>query len=156
MKAIRRRPSLPNRPNATRRRSGAAIVEAAITLPIFFLVILGIVEFGRAMMVSQLLTNGAREGARLAIVDGSSNSECETAVKDFLTSTLGVTDEDITVQITVTPATGNPDPGDEVANARTRDLCSIHVELNFDKVSFAPATFLKSRNLVGQCAMRHE
>ena len=51
-------------------RGGAAIVEVAMTLPIFFLVVFAIIEFGRAMMVSQLLTNAAREGARKAGYQG--------------------------------------------------------------------------------------
>jgi Flp pilus assembly protein TadG len=46
------------------------LVEMALVLPVFMMVLLGIVEFGRAMMVSQLLANASREGARLAIVEG--------------------------------------------------------------------------------------
>jgi len=45
------------------RRRGAAAVEMALVLPIFFTVVLGIIEFGRAMMVSQLMATSAREGA---------------------------------------------------------------------------------------------
>ena len=152
MKIVRSKRALQNK----KKRCAAAIVEAALVLPIFFMVILGIVEFGRAMMVSQLLTNSAREGVRLAIVSGTTNSECETAIKDFLTSNLGITNADITVTITVTPANGNPDPSNNVANANTRDLCSIQVLVAFDKVSFAPPTYLTSQNLIGQCAARHE
>jgi Flp pilus assembly protein TadG len=37
------------------------MVEMALVLPIFFTVLLGIVEFGRAMMIGQLITNSARD-----------------------------------------------------------------------------------------------
>ena len=47
--------------NRRHDRRGAALVEMALVLPIFFGVVLGIVEFGRAMMVSQMVTNAARE-----------------------------------------------------------------------------------------------
>ena len=43
----------------TKHRRGAALVETAMVLPMFFLVVLCIVEFGRAMMVSQLVTTAA-------------------------------------------------------------------------------------------------
>lgn len=138
------------------KRRGAAIVETAVTLPIFVLVVFGIVEFGRAMMVSQLLTNAAREGARKAVLTGSTNSEVETVVKDFLVSTLGISSGDITVTITITPEPGNPDPGNQLSSANTRDLCDIQVQVPFDKVSLTPGQFLMGKNLVGQCAMRRE
>src|SRR5512134_4022081 len=99
------------RPGATSDRRGAALVETALVLPIFFMVVLGIIEFGRAMMVAQLLNNGAREGARLAIMTGSTNTEVDTAVRNFVASSVGVDPAKLTVTITVTPYPGNPDPG---------------------------------------------
>jgi len=145
-----------SRESRTHRRWGAAIVETAVTLPLFFLVVFGIIEFGRAMMVSQLLTNAARQGARRGAISGSTNSEVETIVKDFLVSTLGVNADDITVTITITPAAGNPDPNNQLSNANMGDLCNILVEVNFDKVSLTPGSFLAGKNLVGQSAIQHE
>ena len=142
--------------NQTPERSGAALVETALVLPIFFMVVLGIIEFGRAMMVAQLLNNGAREGARIAIMTGSTNTAVETAVLDFVEDAVGVARAEITVTITVTAAPGNPDPANDVANANKRDLCEILVEVPFDEVDFLPGDFLNNRDLSGQCAMRHE
>lgn len=139
-----------------KNRRGAVIVEMALTLPLFFMVVLGIVEFGRAMMVSQLLTNAAREGARIAILSGNSNEDVANAVTEFLELSANIDPGDVTVEITVTAATGNPDPGDEVANAVSRDLCSITVQVPFDEVSYIKADYLAGRSLVGTCAMRHE
>lgn len=138
------------------RRRGAVLVEMALTLPLFFMVVLGIVEFGRAMMVSQLLTNAAREGARLAILSGNSNEDVSTAVTEFLELAANISPGDVTVEIDVTPATGNPNPGDEVSNAQSRDLCSITVRVPFDEVSYIKADYLAGRSLMGTCAMRHE
>ena len=47
---------------------GTAIVETALTLPILLLVSVGIFEFGRAYQTWQVLTNAAREGARVAVL----------------------------------------------------------------------------------------
>lgn len=51
----------------THGRQGAVAVEAGIVLPIVFLFILGVFEFGRYLMVMQLQANAAREAARYAI-----------------------------------------------------------------------------------------
>ena len=51
-----------------RCRKGQALVEFALVLPLLLLLILGIVEFGRAWNAKQILTDAAREGARLSVV----------------------------------------------------------------------------------------
>jgi Flp pilus assembly protein TadG len=129
------------------------MVEMALVLSIFFTVVLGIVEFGRAMMVGQLITNAAREGARLAIVDGSTNSDVTTYVTDFMLESSNVIASDVTIAIT--PATGNPAVGD-VSGASTRDLVSVDVAVPFNKVSYITGNFLEGKTLSGQSAMRHE
>lgn len=47
-------------------RRGAAAVEFAVVLPLMLLLIFGLIEFGRYMMVAQTLVNMSREGARMA------------------------------------------------------------------------------------------
>ena len=53
---------------STQRRTGAAIVEAALVLPIAILFIFGILEYGRFLFVRNVMEHGAREGARYAVV----------------------------------------------------------------------------------------
>lgn len=50
---------------------GQALVEFALIAPIFFVLVLGCIEFGRAVYTIQILNNATREGARYAIVHGS-------------------------------------------------------------------------------------
>jgi Flp pilus assembly protein TadG len=57
--------------SARGRGRGQAMVEFALVAPIFFLLVLGLIEFARAMYYVQILNNAAREGARYAIVHGS-------------------------------------------------------------------------------------
>lgn len=139
-----------------RDRRGAALVEMALVLPIFMAVVLGIVEFGRAMMVGQMVTNAAREATRLAIIDGSTNSAVETWVDDFLSDAVGVSAADVTTTITVVAAPGNDDPLNEVGNAQARDLVTVKVSVPFDKVSYVPGSYLNGKNLSAQSSMRHE
>jgi Flp pilus assembly protein TadG len=56
------------------KERGAVAVEMAIILPLLLLILIGIMEFGRAYNVQVSLTQAAREGARYAAVhyqDGS-------------------------------------------------------------------------------------
>jgi len=54
--------------NRASDRSGAAAVEFALVLPLLVLILFGIVEFAAAWHARQLITNAAREGARVAVV----------------------------------------------------------------------------------------
>lgn len=151
------------RPMKTRRltsltqdRRGTALVEMALVLPIFVAVTLGIVEFGRAMMVGQLVTNAAREGARLAIIDGSTNQDVEDYIEDFLAESAGIQSADLTVTITVAPAEGNPNPNNQVAAALPRDLVTVFISVPFNKVSYVAGNYLNGKTLSGRSAMRHE
>jgi Flp pilus assembly protein TadG len=67
----------PKRRSALRER-GAAAVELAIVLPLLLLVIGGIVDFGRAFYTQIVISNAAREGARMMAVGGYSTSQVTT------------------------------------------------------------------------------
>ena len=68
-----------------RNEKGAALIEAAVTVPIILLISVGIFEFGRAYQTQQVLTNAAREGARLAVIDGSTDADVRARVNAYLT-----------------------------------------------------------------------
>ena len=59
--------------HTTRRknRTGATAVEFAFIVLPFFMLVFGIVEFGRLMMVKDLMTEASREAARLASVNST-------------------------------------------------------------------------------------
>lgn len=48
---------------------GQALVEFALVIPVLLLILLAVFDVGRLVLVSNSLTNAAREGARLAIVN---------------------------------------------------------------------------------------
>ena len=83
-----------------RSERGAAIIETALTLPILLLVCVGIFEFGRAYETSQVLTNAAREGARVAILPAPGAGAADTRVRDYLK--LGGLTSDSTVGVDIT------------------------------------------------------
>ena len=63
---------------------GTALLEMAMTLPLLLLVAIGIFEFGRAFQTWEVLTNAAREGARLAVLPSSTAANVQTRTKDYL------------------------------------------------------------------------
>jgi len=65
---------------------GTAILETALTLPLLLLVSVSIFEFGRAYQTWQVLTNAAREGARVAILPGQTVGNVQARVRQYMTS----------------------------------------------------------------------
>ncbi|MGZ8705721.1 MAG: TadE/TadG family type IV pilus assembly protein [Aeromicrobium sp.] len=64
------RPSLrPRRIGGWRRREGQSLVEFAVVLPVFLLILAGIIDFGLGLYSQMTVINAAREGARLGIVE---------------------------------------------------------------------------------------
>src|SRR6185503_18474885 len=68
------------------KRRGASAVEFAIVAPVFFMMIFGMIEYGRLVMVQQILTNATREGARRAVLQDATTSAVKTVVKTYLTN----------------------------------------------------------------------
>ncbi len=91
-------------------------MEFGLVAPILFLVIVGIVDFGRMMWLSNTVEHAATEGARYAAVRGSNKPTVATKqeIEDFARAriTLIPTGE-MTVNVSWTP-TGNNNPGSTV------------------------------------------
>jgi Flp pilus assembly protein TadG len=67
-----------------RDEKGAALLEAAITVPIILLISVGIFEFGRAYQHQQVLVNAAREGARIAVIEGTTDEAVRARVNEYI------------------------------------------------------------------------
>ena len=127
-----------------KKRRGAAAVEFAVVAPVFFLLVFGMIEYGRMVMVQQILVNASREGARKAVLDGSENADVVAVVNQYLQSGSinGAT-------ITVTPT--NPQ------DAQFGDPVSVTVSVGFDQVSWLPSPmYLGGRTLSATTVMRRE
>jgi len=80
---------MPNTHSLKRRvagQRGAALLEVAMTLPLLLLVSVGIFEFGRAFQTWQVLTNAAREGARVAVLPNAAASTVQQRVRSYMQS----------------------------------------------------------------------
>jgi Flp pilus assembly protein TadG len=63
---------------------GQSLVETAMILPIVLLVAVGIFEFGRVFQTIQVMTNAAREGARVAVLPATTEDQVKARVKEYL------------------------------------------------------------------------
>ena len=82
-----------------RDQRGAALIEMAFALPLLLLISIGILEFGRAFQTWQILTNAAREGARVAVLPGIDDSMVTARVQEYVQA--GVLDPNVTTQVTI-------------------------------------------------------
>jgi Flp pilus assembly pilin Flp len=71
-----------------RDESGAAAVEMALVLPVLILLVFGIIEFARAWNVRQTLTDAAREGARIAVVNYQMPGMTPQVIEDSVTKVV--------------------------------------------------------------------
>ena len=62
-------------PSDRRRERGASLVEFAVVVPLFLILLFGIMEAGWLFAQQVEVRNAAREGARLAAVDFGTSSE---------------------------------------------------------------------------------
>ncbi|MBI3951414.1 MAG: pilus assembly protein [Acidobacteria bacterium] len=83
---------------------GQALVELGILVPVIVFLLVGVVDFGRILMVRHVITNAAREGVRVAIIsDQSTSSEATETVQSYL-SRGGLDPAQATISVSGTTA----------------------------------------------------
>jgi hypothetical protein len=130
-----------------RKRRGAAVVEFAVVAPVFFVMVFGLIECGQAIMVQQILTNAAREGARVAVLDS------QTATHDLVVGKVttylqnsGISGASVTI-----------DPYEPTTGAKYGEPVKVIVQVSFNNISWMPSPwFMKTATLTGRSVMRRE
>jgi Flp pilus assembly protein TadG len=129
------------------RRPGVAAVEFAVILPFVMMLFLGIIEFGRVLMVQQILTNAAREGCRYAVLPGSSISSTRSVVASYLNNSS------ITLTNPSTQVTVSPDP----ASAAQGTSITVTITVPCSSISWLPSPmFMGGKQLGSSVVMRLE
>jgi Flp pilus assembly protein TadG len=65
---------------------GAELIEFALVFPLLLLVVLGIVDFGFLFQRMEVVTNAAREGARIAVLPGYELTDVKARACSYLAS----------------------------------------------------------------------
>jgi Flp pilus assembly protein TadG len=121
-----------------------AAVEFALVAPVFLVLIFGMIEFGRAIMVQQTITNASREGARVAVLDGTTTTLVTTTINNYL-SNCQIAGATVSM-LPTTPST-----------AAYGDPVTVTVSVRFEDVSWLPSPwFLAGKTLSAQTVMRRE
>jgi Flp pilus assembly protein TadG len=100
---------------------GAAAVEFALVLPLYLLLLFGIVDFARAFNIQLTLSDAAAEGARTLAVGGTATA-AHSAAGSALAATL-VSPAEVTYPTTVTcPAAAAPGTATASMTVATQDF----------------------------------
>lgn len=124
-------------------RSGVAVVEFAIVAPVFVVFVMGMIEVSRGLMVQEVITNAAREGARAAVLDSSTTSSVTSTVQSYLTA-ANISASAATITVTI-PA------------VRYSNYATVTVSVLYSKVTWVPVPrYLGSITLTATSTMRCE
>ena len=123
------------RRNDSKHRRGVSAVEFAVVAPICFLIIFGMVEFGRMVMIQQCVTNASRAGCRRAVLATTTDvSQVQTVVDNYLKTAIP---DDSVVDVDVSP--------DNLNGIASGTPITVGVRVNFQSLSWLPVSGFNPR-----------
>jgi hypothetical protein len=140
-----------------RRTAGQALVEFALVIPFFLLLLFGIIDLGRLVYAANAVSNGAREAARAGSVAnrppecaGMDRGSCVEAVAGSHAWGLPAEDIDTVVTCERWPAGSSTPTAIGVGQCRTSDLLTVHSETEFGLLTPLIGQFIGDFPLVGE------
>lgn len=119
------------------RRIGSATVELAVVAPFIMVLLVGTLQVGRMVQVSQILSNAAREGARKASTGINTYADVQTTVANYLTN-AGITNQ-TGLAVTVYNVTqSNSGPTFDPSTATCLDQLAVTVTLPYANIQLVP------------------
>ena len=136
-------------------RRGQSMVEFALILPLFVLLLVGVFDFGRAVYAYNTINNAAREGGRFAIVDQSIPDIQAHAASHAVSLGIPVTDVEVEFRLIATPNVPNSCvgavPGADNNTVAIVDCIAI-ITVPYDYTAVTPII----GNIVGTIVMEGE
>ncbi len=133
----------PKRRSQRSNRVGAAVVEFAVVAPFLMLMLIGMIEFGRAMIIQQNVTTAAREACREATLPNATTSSATDVAMQFASQ---LPSNEVDVQFDPTPE-----------DAEAGDTITVTVEVSISAISKLGAIwFGEGASLNANAAMRKE
>lgn len=112
---------------------GQALVEFALVMPIFILLLVAIFDLGRAVFAYNTLTNAAREGARMAIVNQYKPSIIDRAKQQ--TAIVELNDPSVTVNFYQVNADGTPNTSTPCALIAVGCMATVSFEATYQPIT---------------------
>ncbi|MFK7738553.1 MAG: TadE/TadG family type IV pilus assembly protein [Pirellulaceae bacterium] len=125
------------------RRKGAAVVEFAIVLPVFVLIVLGTIESVSMIFVQQGVKIAAYEATRVALVNGTTSGEVQ-ATADQILNDRGITN----ASLTVTPS--------DFQGSSYGTPITVSVDVSCDANSIVAPFFFSGRTMSASVCMMKE
>jgi Flp pilus assembly protein TadG len=129
------------------RRQGASAVEMALVAPIVFTFIFGLFEIAYGYMVHHLIQDAARQGCRVAVCYGESNTDVKAKINSLLQAEK-ISGSTTTIKVNNAVS--------DVSTAKAGDLVTVQINVPRANVSFFPATGYIKGPVYALCTMRHD
>ncbi|MFO0977008.1 MAG: TadE family protein [Planctomycetaceae bacterium] len=126
-----------------RNRSGAAIVEFALVVPLLLVIVMGTIEASTMIYLKQTLHIAAYEAARTALVPKTTVSMVETTARRIL--------DDRRVRDTTITVTPNNFP-----SAAPSSWITVKVDAPSNSNFAVPLLFFRNKTISGSCTMMKE
>ncbi len=134
---------LPQKNSRRARERGSVVVELAITLPVFVLILFGTIETTTMIFLQQSLEISAYQGARIALIPSATAADVTNACSTVLA------DRNINAaSVSITPANYDSQPYGTSIRVRVAAPCSSNSP-------FSP-WFYGGHTLVGEVTMMKE
>jgi Flp pilus assembly protein TadG len=137
-----------------------------MVLPAYLTLLFGIMEFGHAQLVGNLLSSACRAGARVGSTEGTTTADVIAKVRQTLgsavnpnTVTIFVNDAsvyDSGGSVPTTAAGVEALPSLEVADAEPRQMFVVRARVSYNSVAPLPLSFFNGVVLGAESFMRHE
>jgi Flp pilus assembly protein TadG len=112
---------------------GQALVEFALVIPVFLLLLIALFDLGRAVFAYNTLSNAAREGARIAIVNQYKPSIVARAKQQ--TAIVELNDPSVSVGFYQVKADGTPDTSKTCALVAVGCLAVVSFEATYQPIT---------------------
>ncbi len=172
----RRQKAFKNQTEAS-RRTGTTMVELAFVAPVFLVFVYGILEFGYAFMVSNVIQEATQEGAKLGRAETVTTAQVQAKVNSLLDTVFDSSLATVMVKngnqfdsagVDASLINFSALPDIELANADKAQLFIVRVEVPYKDVRLLSSFFVdpveaaeasaKEESLVlsGHSVRRHE
>ena len=152
-----------NRSKNPRRtdRHGAAVVEFAVLLPLFLMLVMGAWEMGAALTAGTKMAAAVREGGRLASMDyedslaagQTANQKVEQDIKSFLTAS-GIPGSEVTVTVTHADGANAGTTFDLEDAGNYLQLFKITASVEYEEISSFPLDYMAGETLSASLVFR--
>ena len=140
-------------------KRGQSLVEFALVLPFFAMLLFGIIDLGRYVYTTNAMANGAREAARAGSVGNRPSPECDSMTRAQCISAIagsrswGVPGSFITTTADCTRIGASGTTTVATNSCRTNDLLNVRTQTTFSLVTPLVAQFIGNFTIVGDSSV---